>query len=243
MAIENGEWIMRGMDPEDPACIQNWEELIGWVDEVGFLPLFKNEADGFSVEENTSDLYWWSGNEERDPWEWRQLIARSGRVAYGKFFAGRAGFISRAWFPHFANWRRDGYDFDSRWEDERASIRQKRIMDCFSTRDEWFSFALKQQAGFGRGGEKNFEGTVTDLQMSGYLLIRDFRQRINKKGFSYGWPISVYTTPESLWGYEHISSAYSIAPAESRELIYEQVRKNFPEAAQEELDGVLGWTR
>ena len=49
MAIENGEWIMRGMDPEDPACIQNWEELIGWVDEVGFLPLFKNEADGFSV--------------------------------------------------------------------------------------------------------------------------------------------------------------------------------------------------
>ena len=48
------------------------------------------------------------------------------------------------------------------------------------------------------GGEKNFEGTVTDLQMGGYLLIRDFRQRINKKGVPYGWPISVYTTPEAL---------------------------------------------
>ena len=60
MAIENGEWIMRGLDWDDPARIQNWEELIEWIAEIGFLPLFKNEVDGFSVEENTSDLYWLS---------------------------------------------------------------------------------------------------------------------------------------------------------------------------------------
>ena len=71
MAIENGEWIMRGMDWDDPARIQSWEELIGWIDEIGFLPLFKNEVDGFSAEENTADLYWWSGDPEQDPWEWR----------------------------------------------------------------------------------------------------------------------------------------------------------------------------
>ena len=243
MAIENGEWIMRGMNWDDPARIQSWEELIGWIDEVGFLPLFKNEVDGFSVEENTADLYWWSGNQEHDPWEWRCLMARSGRVAYGKFFGKKAGFVSRAWFPHFANWRRDGYDFDSRWDEELASMRQKRIMDCFSEQDEWFSFALKQQAGFCKGGEKNFEGTITDLQMGSYLLIRDFRQRINRKGIPYGWPISVYTTPEALWGYDHIASAYSTAPSESMNLIYEQLQKSFPKATQSELDAVLGWTQ
>ena len=243
MAIEDGAWIMRGLDWDDPSRIQSWEELIGWIDEVGFLPLFKNEVDGFSVEEHTADCAWWTGDAERDPWEWRQLIARSGRVAYGKFFAGRAGFISRAWFPHFANWRRDGYDFDSRWDEELATMRQKRIMDCFSEKGEWFSFELKRQAGFGKGGEKNFEGTVTDLQMGGYLLIRDFRRRVNKKGFPYGWHISVYSTPEALWGYDHISSAYSVDPAESKALIYEQIRKNFPEATQEELDTALGWPR
>ena len=85
--------------------------------------------------------------------------------------------------------------------------------------------------------------TVTDLQMGGYLLIRDFRQRINKRGAPYGWPLSIYTIPEALWGYDHISSAYSVDPAESKAMIYEQVRKNFPDAAQEELDAVLGWTR
>ena len=48
MAIEDGAWIMRGLDWDDPSRTQSWEELIGLIDEVGFLPLFKNEVDSFS---------------------------------------------------------------------------------------------------------------------------------------------------------------------------------------------------
>ena len=243
MAVENGVWIMRGLGWNDPGRIQSWEELAGWIDEVGFLPLFKNEAEGFSVEEHTASGAWWSGDPERDPWEWRCLLARSGRVAYGKFFGQKAGFISKAWFPHFANWRREGYDFDSRWDDERASIRQKRVMDCFLEQDEWFSFALKQRAGLGGDRAKNFEGVVAGLQMPSYLLVREFRQRVNRKGAAYGWPIAVYATPEELWGYAHVTSAYSADPAESKRLIEEQVGRQFPRAAQEELDAALGRSR
>ena len=116
-------------------------------------------------------------------------------------------------------------------------------MDQFTVNDELYSFELKRLAGFGKGGEKNFEGTVTDLQMGGYLLIRDFRQRLNKRGQPYGWPISVYTTPEALWGYAYISSAYSTEPAQSKELIYQQVRKNFPAATEATLQAALGWNR
>lgn len=243
MAVEDGAWIMRGLSWDDPYRIRSWQELMDWVDEVGFLPLFKNEIEGFSAEEHTSNLYWWSGDPEQDPWEWRTWIARSGRVAYGKFFGKKAGFISKAWFPHFSNWRRDGYDFDSRWDEELASLRQKRIMDQFEQEKEWFSFQLKRMAGFGKEGEKNFEGTVTDLQMYGYLLIRDFRRRLNKKGQPYGWPVSVYTTPEALWGYAHISSAYSTDPAQSKALIYQQVQANFPAATEATLHTVLGWDK
>lgn len=240
MANEHGEWIMRGLDWDDPARIRSWEELLDWIDEIGFLPLFKNEIDGFSVEENTSDLYWWTGDAEQDPWEWRELIARSGRATYGKFFGKKAGFVSKAWFPHFANSRRDGYDFDSRWDEELASMRAKRIMDQFTENDELFSFQLKQLAGFSKGGEKNFDGVVTELQMQSYLIIRDFRRRLNKKGAPYGWPISVYSTPEALWGYDHVASAYSLEPKESRERIRAQVKQNFPDALDLELDVVLG---
>ena len=219
MAKEDGTWIMRGLDWDDPARIQSWQELTGWVDEVGFLPLFRNGADGFSVEENTSDLCWWSDDPAQDPWKWRQLIARSGRVTYGRFFVGKAGFISRAWLPHFANWRRNGYDFDSRWDEGLAGIRQKWMMDRVAEREKLRSSELKRLAGFGREGEKDFEGTVSGLQIEGDLVIRDFRRRINRRGLPYGWPISVYTTPEALWGCGHVISAYAPRRIEGADLL------------------------
>jgi hypothetical protein len=240
MANEGGEWIMHGMDWGDPRCIHSWRELVRWVNEIGFVPLFKNRLEGFSVEEHTSDLFWWTGDPEQDPWEWRELVARSGEVAYGKFFGKKAGFISKEWFPHFANFRRDGYDFDSRWDEGLANQRSKRVMDQFAENKERYSFEIKRLAGFGKDGEKNFEGTVTELQMQTYLIIRDFRRRVNRGGEEYGWPVSVYSTPEALWGYDHVTSAYSIAPAESGQLLRAALQKNFPQATDRELTMALG---
>lgn len=57
MALENGEWILHGADWDSPDRIRSWQELIEYVDAVGFLPLFKNEVEGFSVEEKTSPLF------------------------------------------------------------------------------------------------------------------------------------------------------------------------------------------
>ena len=68
-----------------------------------------------------------------------------------------------------------------------------------------FSFEVKAQAGFGKGGEKNFEGTVTKLQMDTYLVVKDFQQKRNKKGEAYGWANAIYTLPEYLWGYEYLT--------------------------------------
>ena len=62
---------------------------------------------------------------------WREIIARSGKVAYGKFFDKKAGFISVEWLPVFANYRRDGDDFDALYEDGKAPLKHKKIMDNF----------------------------------------------------------------------------------------------------------------
>lgn len=239
MANENGEWIMHGMDWDDPRRLRTWREVIGRINEIGFLPLFKNEILGFSVEEQVSDLFWWTGDPAQDPWEWRALIARTGEVAYGKFFGKKAGFISKEWFPHFANYRREGYDFDTIWDEEKASMRSKKIMDQFEANEMLPSNELKRRADFGKDGEKNFDGTVTDLQMQTYLVIRDFRRRRNKMGLEYGMPVSVFSTPEALWGYEHISSTYHIAPEDSLSLIASQLMRYVPEVQACALRGFL----
>ena len=243
MANESGTWVMYGVREDDPECIHTVEEAIAYIKEIGFLPLFKNDIPGFSLEERTVPEYWWSGNPESDPWEWREIIARSGQVAYGKFFDKKAGFISKEWFPYFANYRRDGYDFDALWDDEKASMRQKKIMDLFTEENanaELYSFEVKQNAGFGKNGEKNFEGTVTDLEMKMYLCMKDFRQRKNKKGESYGWTIAVYSTPEHLWGYEHITSAYREDSKESWKRIVNHMNEVYPVATEAQIHRVLG---
>ena len=51
MANESGEWIMRGMRWDDPYRIRSWKELVNWIQEIGFLPLFANDIPGFSAED------------------------------------------------------------------------------------------------------------------------------------------------------------------------------------------------
>ena len=239
MEVEDGTWIIKGLDWNDPYRIRTWQELINWINEVGFLPLFSNEVEGFSAEEHVSPDYWWTGIRQEDPWEWREMIAASHQVAYGKFFDQRAGFISLEWLPHFVNYRRNGYDFDSRWEDGLANRREKKIMDLLTDRDDdgdvifpdeqILSTELKKKAGFGKGGEKNFPGIVTGLQMQTYLVITDFHRRVN-----------VLLPPEALWGYETVTAAYNESPAASYDRIIARIKEQFPGADDNGIKKLIG---
>ncbi|SFD04476.1 AlkZ-related protein [Butyrivibrio sp. YAB3001] len=239
MGNENGTWIMYGVDWNDPECIHTVHEAIDYINETGFLPLFKNDIPGFSLEERTVSSYWWCGDSKVDPWEWREIIARSKEVAYGKFFEKKAGFISKKWLPYFANLRRDGYDFDALWDDEKASRRQKKIMDLFEEDGEIFSNEIKARAGFGKGGDKGFEGTITDLQMKTYLCVKDFRQRKNKKGEFYGWPIAVYSKPEAIWSYEYVTSRYGENPEDSGKAISDHIKEIYPVTTDSQIKRLL----
>ena len=66
MSVENGEWVMYGLDRDDPNCVHSPKDVIKLVNQIGFLPLFGNEIDGFSLEEHTIPEDWFSGDEEID---------------------------------------------------------------------------------------------------------------------------------------------------------------------------------
>lgn len=241
--LDEERWIMHGLPKDDPSCIKNVEELIYYINQVGFLPLFRSDIPGFSAEEHTAAEDWFSGDPQKDPWEWRKIIAAGGEIAYGKFFDNRAGFISREYLPAFVNYRRDGYDFDARWDDELAPVRSKKIMDLFSedqTDRELYSFEVKKLAGFGPGGEKNFEGVVTRLQMQMYLCVRDFRRRKNKNGDEYGWGIAIYCLPEHIFGEEYVKSEYKEDPKESARKIVCRIKELYPDVTNRQIVRALG---
>lgn len=235
MKYDNGQWIMQGVAKNAKNRIRTLDELIDYVNQVGFLPLFSNSIAGFSVEEKVYPGDWWTKDAVHDPWEWRGAAARSGKVAYGKFFDKKAGFISLEWLPYFVNYRRDGYDFNSRYDEGLAKRREHLIMQLFEHNEELFSHEIKSMAGFGKDGEKNFSGIVTDLQMQTYLVIKDFRHRINKKGQAYGMDVAVYTTPETLFGYDLVTSAYTEEPEFSGQRIVDRIRELYPAVTEAQL--------
>ena len=243
-------WIMKGLSWDDPLRIRSADALIAWVNEIGFLPFFANEIAGFSAEEHVATDAWWTGNREEDPWEWRETIANSHEVAYGKFFDGRAGFISREWLPRFANARRNGWDFDGKWQSGAASQREKAIMEHFvdpESEDEpvftgvqLTSTELKRLAGFSKDGEKNYPGILTGLQMQLYLVIAGFHRRLNRKGIEYGMAVSIIAAPESLWGYDLMTSVYGEEPKQSWQRLFDRVRELYPKADEKSITRLLG---
>ena len=230
MREENGEFHMDCPAADSFGLLKSPDELLRFVNAVGFLPLFSCGARGFSVEEHTAAFGWWSGNPASDPWEWREQLSKSGQVAYGKFFGDRAGYVSLEWFPVFAAYRRAGYDFDSLYEDGLASLRMKRVMDAVSQQKQPMSFELKAAAGFGKNGLKGFEGVVTKLQMMSYLAVYGFRRRKNRAGGEYGWPVSVYAAPEEVFGAGLVRSAYSVSPDEALDRMFKKASSCFPDA-------------
>lgn len=235
MVTVDGKWTMEGLERKDRKRVKSHQELTDLINEIGFLPLFKNNVKGFSVEERTDSASWWGGNREEDPWEWREIIAAEGKVAYGKFFHNKAGFVSREWYPVFAAYRRDGYDFDSRYEDGLASRKCKKIMDVFIKHETLPSNEIKALAGFGKDGEKGFEGAMSLLQMQTYITLRDFKRKRNKKEEEYGWPVGVYTIPEKLFGEDYVRSAYHLEGKDAREEIIKHLLSHLPWATYEEL--------
>ena len=244
MEYVNGEFIMKGC--EEPQALHTIDDCRSFIHTLGFIPLFANSIPGFSVEEHTTAAQWWTGDPETDPWEWRQSLSSDEAIAYGKFFGRNTGFISKPFFPSFANYRRNGYDFDALFDDGLASYREKKIMDVFELDDESagrsiMSNEVKALAGFSRdGGEKNFEGVITHLQMQTYLIIGDFGQKKNKKGVAYGWHIAVMETPETKWGREFVTSEYFADPAESWQRIAKKMKDNYPSADETQICKMLG---
>lgn len=229
------KWIMRGADENDPACLKSISALKEYIDTVGFLPLFKNSVRGFSVEEHVPSAWWWTDDPLRDPWVWRMQLAASGQYLYGKLFDHCAGFVSIKWIPCFANLRRDGYDFDSRADEGLARPCDCDIMRLFEAQPQLTLADVKSRTGLKTG----LEGALTRLQSESYLCVCDFRQRINKQGLPYGWHVSVFSTPESVWGQEFVTGRYNSSAESCRSEMLKNALHFFPDADASALNRLL----
>ena len=210
--------------------IRTKQDLIQAIKTYGILPYFENSLTGFSIEEHCAPAAWFSG--EEGVWEWKGPVINAAKCAYGKFFEKKAAFVSRTWFYDLANYRRDGYDFDARYDDGLASFRDKELYELIEREGPALSKDLKRTGGYGKNGKKGFDTIVNRLQAQGYVIISDFTYLTDRFGNEYGWGVARYATPERFFGDSFAGQVYKRTPEESYARLVKHLKKLLPDAEE-----------
>ena len=214
----------------DDFKIDSIEDLINVINELGFVPFFENDIEGFSIEEHIAPGHWFDDGDNGfwDVWEWKGPVINTAKCAYGKFYRGKAMYISSKWFPNFANYRRDGYDFDARFSDGFASYADRDLFELLDKEAPVYSKTLKKLGNYKKGGKTGFDSSIARLQKQCYVIISDFTYETDKEGNEYGWGIAEYSTPEKFFGKKFINKVYTREPEESYERLFKHFRKILP---------------
>lgn len=212
--------------------IHNIGQLMELIDRVGFLPLLNSGISGFSAEDMVDEecryVTFPDGGWEWPLWEWKGSVITDGGYIYGKFFAGKAGFISRKWWPYFCNYRRSVHPMPDENSIEDAILQTLTLNGSMITRE------LRTACGFtGSRMRSKFDSYVTHLQMACRIVTENFVYPHDKHGKRYGWGWSLLTTPEQLYGSESCKCPRS--PEESFELIKHQLKSVCTDATDKQI--------
>ena len=202
------------------------------IQEVGFLPLLDSGIVGYSAEEVVDEecryVVFDDGGWDWPLWKWKGPIVQDGGVVYGKFFAGKAGFLSREWWPDLCNWRRSQHPAPEEGTIEDAILMTLAEHGSLITRE------LRAACGFtGPKMRSRFDGYITRLQMATRIVTEDFVYPQDKHGREYGWGWSLLTTPEQLYGREACQCERT--PKESYQRIFSHLCQLLPEAPQKQI--------
>lgn len=219
------------------------------VQEWGFLPFFSNQVRGFSIEEHTPQELWFSDQQMASPWEWKGPVITEWDCTYGKFFRGKAGFVSLTWLPDFMNWRRSLHP--------TLSDEERHILTVLQEHESLLSRELKKACGYtlarkrqyDRHGIEDREATrhngatfdriIAELQMSTHVVIADFEYQVSRQGERYGWGLARYCTPEALFGPDLLQACDHRTPQESRQRIIQHLLTLFPDTTVDTLQRIV----
>lgn len=212
-------------------------ELIEHINKVGMLPLLHIvKSYVWSAEEVVDDDCQYTvlpdSGWEWPLWEWKGDIIRESGCAYGKFFLGKTGFVSKEWWPDFCNYRRSTHPSPAEGSIEEAIIETLKVNGSMTTRD------LRKACGFTEPKMRGkFDTFVTRLQQGCYLVTEDFVYPHDKHGKRYGWGWALLTTPETLFGSEACHPDRT--PEESRQRLVKHLGKILPDMPEEFFDVLL----
>ncbi len=228
--------LLNKLDINGDGMLHSCSELMECVQHVGFLPLLESGIQGYAAESMMAEecrfLQFDDGTWEWPLWQWKGEVLREGNCVYGRFFAGKAGFISLNWWPDFYNWRRSEHPHPD--EDSIEGM----ILSTLREQDSMINRELRAACGFtGKNMRSRFDGYVGRLQMGCYIVTKDFVYPVDKHGNEYGFGWSLLTTPEHLLGTEACHCTRT--PEASYQRMFEHLTRLLPKATEKQIQKLL----
>ncbi len=213
--------------------IHDCSELMDAVERLGLLPLLAGTVPGYSADELVAPDCRYrlldDGSWDWPLWDWKGQAVTEGRFAYGKFFGGKAGFVSMEWWPDLCNYRRSRHP-----QPDEESI-EGIVLEILQTNGSMITRELRAACGFdGAKMRSRFDGYITRLQMACRVVTEDFVYPTDR----YGWGWALLTTPEHLFG--HDACRCQRTPEESYARLLAHLRSLLPEASDKQLGKLLG---
>ena len=225
--------------------VRSRQDLVDAIETFGIIPYFATSVPGFSLEEHCSPSVLWS-DDDNNTWEWKGPVIRESHCAYGKFFEKKAAYVSSDWFLDLANYRRDGYDFDARYDDGLARFSDKELFEMIDRKAPVLSKELRTDGGYAYSGrwqkvegKKGFDTSLARLQELCYVTTTDFVYTTDRSGRKRGWGVAQYSTPEKWFGAPFTEKVYQRSPAESHDRLLEHLISLFPSVPEKKLSKFL----
>ena len=206
------------------------------IRQIGLVPLLDSGIPGFSADELVAPECRYvrldDGGWDWPLWQWKGPMVTEGGFAYGKFFNGKAGFVTMEWWPDLCNYRRGKHPEPAEDSIEGVILEILRVNGSMITRE------LRSACGFdGPKMRSRFDSYVTRLQMACRVVTEDFVYPQDKHSNNYGWGWALLTTPERLFGRSACHCDYT--PEESRKRLLAHLQTLLPQASEKQLDKLI----
>lgn len=216
--------------------IHSCPELMECIRKVGFLPLLKSGIQGYDAESMMAEecrfTQFDDGSWFWPLWQWKGSVVRDGGCVYGRFFDGKAGFVSRERWPDLYNWRR--YNNPIPKENSVEDV----ILTILRENGSMIARELRKACEFtGPHMRSKFDAYICRLQMGCYIVTEDFVYPVDKHGREYGFGWSLLTTPEQLMGKE--ACFCNRTPEESYRCMSEHLSRILPFATEKQINRLL----
>lgn len=174
--------------------LKTYTEFLSAVETMGIMVFSGKFVDGFP---NLADLtrpgQWHTGEENTDPWRWKDRAAAEKRLAFGNILGGRKGFISRKLYPHLYSASRPDGSIEERYRWGHVKKLTYDVYKLFEAGTPLDTSEIRQQMNVTKkDGASTVDSAVITLQKEFYITVCGNRRKISFDGTEYGWPANTY---------------------------------------------------